>query len=129
MAYDPKKKRPKTNPIDSVVDELFGDDQPKKAVAKKATKKTTSQKSTKLASTKTKPAKRTTTKSTSVKSDTTSKKVPVEPKAEKVELPDNVHQLPTAEESTPLIMQPHVWIATGIAALLVLFVAKRRKTR
>ena len=42
---------------------------------------------------------------------------------------DNVLPLYAEEKDAPLIMQPQVWVATGIAAVLLLMIARRRKKR
>ncbi len=42
---------------------------------------------------------------------------------------DTVLPLYAEEKDTPLIMQPQVWVATGIAAVLLLMIARRRKNR
>lgn len=125
MAYDPKKNRKATDSIDSIVDDIFGEE-PKASAKKPAAKKSTSASAKKTVS-KTAPktpahtAKKPTAKKPASKVTSIEKN-----KSAKDDVSDNV--LPLYPESeTPLIMQPQVWVATAIAAVVVLFFVKRRK--
>ena len=125
MAYDPKKKRPNQKSLDSVVDEIFGEEksEAKPAMAKAASKVTPITKKT--AAKKTAAAAK---KTPSVKKDVVSKaEMKVAP--ESLSETDNVTQLRAEPEETPLIMKPQVWVATGIAALIVLMLARKRRRR
>lgn len=125
MAYDPKKKRPTRDSLDAVVDEIFGEE-PTETAPKKAAKKAPAATRTKKPS----PAK----KPSAPKSGATAAKddvhqaVVFEASFDDETL-DNVLPLYPEAEDTPLIMQPQVWIATGVAALIVLFIARSRKKR
>lgn len=55
-------------------------------------------------------------------------KEPVEESADILRLPTNQENSEKSDE-TPLIMQPQVWVAAGIAALLLVLVVKKRKKR
>lgn len=127
MTYDPKKKRPKREDLDAVVDEIFGDEPVKK---KSPSKKAVSKKSTSATSDK---KSNVTPISQSPKKPTAKTRTSTSDESEKIQDPksrdDNILPLYPEAEDTPLIMQPQVWLATGIAAVLVLFLAKRRKKR
>jgi len=121
MAYDPKKKRPKRDSLDSVVDEIFGEDEkPKDTPAAKATKSTTS-------STVKKTPKTTAKKATEKSASPVAKSLSPDQEQDN-RIPDNVTPI-RPEPETPLVMQPQVWVATGIAALLLLVAVRRRRKR
>lgn len=143
MAYDPKKKRPKSKSLDSVVDEIFGEEEsalktnktPKKSKSTKTNDKTNVTSIDKKAKSTKSTGKPKAKKASQAKKEA---KIPAKDKAkdkakdeanaeDKSDL-DNVLPLrPNAE--TPLVMQPQVWVATGIAALIVLLLARKRKNR
>lgn len=130
MAYDPKKKRPAKKSLDSVVDEIFGEeelDSKSKKASDSDKKKTSSQKksTTSLNSKKTPNPK---PKSAGSKASNSSK-TKESSKSESQEFPDNVLPLYPETKDAPLVTQPQVWIATGIAALLVLVIARKRRKR
>ena len=133
MAYDPKKKRPKTKSLDSVVDEIFGeessagDKKAKSASAKPAVKKakTAASKTTKPTSKKPASSQKKTTSLTSAKSKPKPDKPGNEEKKEDAR--DNVVPLYPESQDTPLILQPQVWVASAIAAILLLVFIKKRK--
>lgn len=119
MVYDPKKKRPSRQSLDAVVDEIFGEDdmtsstktgseKPKSSGAKKPASKKAETKKTP------KPQAKTT--------QNTDETITAEE-------PDNVLPLYPQDANTPLIMQPQVWLATGIAAVMLLFLVRRRKKK
>ena len=146
MAYDPKKKRPSTKSVDSVVDEIFGAeksdgksgkslkaDSSSKASASKiqtSSKKTAPVTRSKSSDSVKKTALKSVPKTTSTGESSKSTKVE-ESNFKKPELreaiPNNVTPLYSQSEETPLVMQPQVWIATAIAALALLLVVKKRK--
>lgn len=147
MAYDPKKKRPKSKSLDSVVDEIFGEEEsalktnktPKKSKSTKTNDKTNVTSIDKKAKSTKSTGKPKAKKASQAKKeakipakdkdkDKAKDKAKDEANAEDKSDLDNVLPLrPNAE--TPLVMQPQVWVATGIAALIVLLLARKRKNR
>jgi hypothetical protein len=130
MAYDPKKKRPKAASLDAVVDEIFGDEpeskpakSPKKSVAKKTpTKKAVSRKTAKSEDSDSRPS--------TASEETSAPSIPSESEGrEAAREGESLNSDNSPANGAPLIMQPQVWVATGIAAILVLFFMKRRKKR
>ena len=135
MAYDPKKKRPSTKSVDSVVDEIFGAEKSdgksgKSLKADSSSKASASKIQTKSSDSAKKTALKSVPKTTSTGESSKSTKVE-ESNFKKPELreaiPNNVTPLYSQSEETPLVMQPQVWIATAIAALALLLVVKKRK--
>lgn len=121
MAYDPKKKRPTRDSLDAVVDEIFGEEADESTSAKEIVKEKPSTQAQK-------PKKASASQTTTAPQKSTDKsKATAAP--EKDETPDNVLPLYPESPETPLIMQPQVWIATGITALIILFIARKRKKR
>lgn len=133
MAYDPKKKRPKPKSLDSVVDEIFGEEVPEEKAPAKAKKPTAPKAKAKsnVTSIDNKAKAKTTPKKAQANSASKpAKKVEkVEENGENEDVIDNVLPLHPQEQETPLVMQPQVWVATGIAALIVLLIARKRKKK
>ena len=117
MAYDPKKKRPSTKSLDSVVDEIFGAETPDESSADSIESKPKSDiPVNELAS------------KESVK-DIHSDMGQEHSESEEA-IPNNVTSLYPESSETPLSMQPQIWIPTAIAAIsavVVFFLIKKRR--
>lgn len=123
MAYDPKKKRPKSDPIDSVVDEMFGSDKTKPKTTKK--KATTPAKSKAAKSKSVATPKKVESKKNSAEA---SKKEQNHSDSASNENLDNVHELyPEQKQETPLVMQPQVWIALALSAITLFVIVKLKR--
>ncbi len=150
MAYDPKKKRPSTKSVDSVVDEIFGEESAPDVKPKSKAKPKANAKNSSSSQTVSHPAGRAEHKVSALaanvrkdeeflapdKSPHTPKpksesKAPAERQEntdKTEELTDNVIPLYSKEDQeVPLITQPKVWIGAAIGALVLLFLIKKRK--